>query len=201
MPYIGDAQISFEQFNDLSADPDAPLSGRIRLFFKDALPFFRKASGAVVPLLSPLLDYIHLADEKSQGLPGGTFTSGAWRTRDLNQKKSDAGGHCSLSNNQFTLAAGTYRARIQAPAFAVGTHMARLQNVTDDVTVLTGQSEYNAVTAESATICTIIGRFAIAAPKTFEVQHICYQTVADVGLGVGGGYAVETFTVVELLKE
>lgn len=50
MPNIKDAQIDAVQFNDLSADPDAPAAGRIRLFFKNALPYFRRASGEVQPL-------------------------------------------------------------------------------------------------------------------------------------------------------
>jgi hypothetical protein len=52
-------------------------------------------------------DYILIRDEKAQNTSGGTFTSGAWRTRDLNTKSSDAGTRASITKLAFT-SGGTY---------------------------------------------------------------------------------------------
>jgi len=41
-------------------------------------------------------DYILIRDVKASGAHGGTFTSGAWRTRDLTEETSDDGGHAGL---------------------------------------------------------------------------------------------------------
>ena len=50
--------------------------------------------------------YAIIADQKSSTTQGGGFTSGAWRTRDLNTEIADADGIVSISSNQFTLGAG-----------------------------------------------------------------------------------------------
>ena len=70
-------------------------------------------------LKSALDGYILIRDEKASGTTGGTFTSGAWQTRDLNTEVVDTGNHASVATNQITLAAGTYRFRIVAPAHLV----------------------------------------------------------------------------------
>src|SRR6266516_1340078 len=41
----------------------------------------------------------HVRDEKSAGTVGGTFSSGAWRTRTLNTTKTNEIGSASLSSN------------------------------------------------------------------------------------------------------
>lgn len=51
-----------------------------------------------------------IQDQKSSGTDGGTFTSGAWRTRTLNTTVLNTiGAGFSLSSNQFTLAAAPIR--------------------------------------------------------------------------------------------
>ena len=47
--------------------------------------------------------YALIADQKAQGTISGSFTSGDWRTRDLNTELSDADDIVSISSNQFTL--------------------------------------------------------------------------------------------------
>ena len=75
--------------------------------------------------------YAIIGDQKSAGTEGGTFTSGAWQTRDLNTEISDPDGIISISSNQFTLAAGTYLVNASAPAHKVNGHQIRLYNTTD----------------------------------------------------------------------
>lgn len=148
------------------------------------------------------LDLIILRDEKAQNTSGGTFTSGAARTRTLNTEAVDTGNHCSLSSNQFTLDAGTYRIRAIAPAFAVGRNQAWLQNVTDGTTVIVGTSAYaQSTTALSSSESFIEGRFTIASSKTFEIQHRCQTTVATYGFGVESNFTTEVYTTVRIEKE
>src|SRR5690348_4361080 len=71
-----------------------------------------------------------IADQKSAGTQGGGFTSGAWRTRDLNTEVSDVDGIGSISSNQFTPVAGTYIVMGSAPAYSVDSHQTRIRNVT-----------------------------------------------------------------------
>lgn len=146
-------------------------------------------------------DYILIRDEKTQNTNGGTFTSGAWQTRTLNTEVNDAGGHSSLASNQITLAAGTYEVEISVPAFYVRRHQARLQNITDATTTLTGTSEvaYDGTTL-AVTRSIIKGRFTIASSKTFEVQHHCEITEATNGFGVACNFTTEVYTVAEFWK-
>lgn len=148
-------------------------------------------------------DYILIRDEKAQNTAGGTFTSGAWRTRDLNTEVVDTGSLASVASNQITLNAGTYVIRASAPAYSVNSHQTRLQNVTDASTVLIGTSEYNrAGTGPDypSGRSWIIGRFTIASSKTFEVQHQAVTTGTTSGFGVAGNLTTEVYTVVELWR-
>jgi len=144
-------------------------------------------------------EYVLIVDEKSSGTAGGTFTSGAWRTRDLNTEKADTGSVASVASNQITLAAGTYRAYIRCPIFNCGRNLTRLQNITDTATTLTGSSELGGSASSSES--TITGRFTIAATKTFEVQHQCDTTSTTYGFGVNSSLGTETYTRALFVKE
>lgn len=150
-------------------------------------------------------DYVLLQDQKASGTAGGTFTSGAWQTRVLNTIAADTTGVVTLSANQFTLPAGTYRIEAKAPAFNVDRHEARLQNITDATTVLSGTSGFAVGGNQGQESSFIFDRFTIASAKTFEIQHRCQSTAATNGFGVesGSNFAVahETYTSVTLIKE
>ena len=79
--------------------------------------------------------YAVIADQKTSGTDGGTFTSGAWRTRDLNTEVTDVDNIVSISSNQFTLQAGTYLIKARATAYDCDRHQLRLRNITDGTTV------------------------------------------------------------------
>lgn len=147
-----------------------------------------------------LNDYICIVDQKAQNTAGGTFTSGAWQTRDLNTERSDTGGHASVASNQITLAAGTYIVHASAPAHAVNWHQARLQNITDASTILEGTSEA-ATTASSVTSrSVVVGKFTLVAQKVVELQHRCTVTKTTNGYGLAANFTNEIYSVVELWK-
>jgi hypothetical protein len=140
---------------------------------------------------------LFLVDEKASGTAGGTFTSGAWQTRDLNLKKFDTIGS-TLAGNQFTLPAGVYDIIAQAPSFRVARHQAKLRNVTDGIDEVIGGSEFGNVAASGSTSKSfVVGRFEIDGPKTFEIQHRCASTFAAAGFGLEANFGVpETYTQV-----
>lgn len=146
--------------------------------------------------------YIHIRDQKNSGSDGGTFTSGAWQTRDLNTEVVDAGGYASVAANQITLLPGTYRCRIQCPAFGVGKHQARLYDTTGAATLLIGTSQRNAsANALDAIPSIIVGRFTLTVASVLEVRHRCETTLATTGFGQSAGFDTEVYTTVEFWRE
>jgi hypothetical protein len=140
--------------------------------------------------------YILLAEIQTAGTQGGTFTSGAWRTRTLNTEVMDTAGDCSLSANQFTLAAGTYELLASAPGAAVNSHATRLQDVTSGLTIANGSTEFAGSGVQSNSL--ISTRFTVAAGKALEIQHQCQTTVATLGFGIGIAFAPSQFTTVTI---
>ena len=149
--------------------------------------------------------YAIIADQKSANTVAGTFTSGAWRTRDLNAEVSDADGIVSISSNQFILQAGTYLLVARAPAYHVNRHQLRLQNITDSSSVEYGMGQYTYTSDNVQTFDILITRFTISGAKTFELQHRCQDSHSNDGLGVKQGSQwtppVEQYAVVEIYKE
>ena len=130
----------------------------------------------------------------------GSYTTGDWRTRDLDTEISDEDDIVSISSNQFTLQAGTYLINFGCTMFHIQTHAIRLQNVTDGTTA--GVGNPNAGYTYSATLFTTgVCRVTIASAKAFEVQGYPQTTKATNGMGYAmtGGSCHETR--VEIYKE
>jgi hypothetical protein len=132
---------------------------------------------------------LHVQDQKASATDGGTFTTGAWQTRVLNTTVLNTITSASLASNQLSLPAGTYDILASAPAFAVNNHQARLQNITDGSTILTGTTNFSRSTASAGDENNSIvrGRFTLAGTKTIELQHRCQTTGTTTGFGVGSG--------------
>ena len=143
--------------------------------------------------------YAIICDQKTSGTTGGTFTSGAWRTRDLNTELADADGIVSISSNQFTLGAGSYFIEALAPAYAVNKHQLRIYNSTDAATVQDGQSTYTVVDNQNTAY--VSGRVTITGSKAFEIQHQSSASRSTIGLGISMNFDVEIYTVVKIFKE
>ena len=147
------------------------------------------------------VELVLVRDEKTSGTNGGTFTSGAWRTRDLNTIVSDAGSHASLATNQITLDEGVYEYEIEATAFRCNSHQARLYNITDAAVVSVGSVAYADSGADgSSNSSKVFGRMVITASKAFEVQHQCSTTAADTGFGQPASFGTEVYTVARFWK-
>lgn len=146
--------------------------------------------------------YWNIVEQQNSGVGGGNFTLGDWRTRVLNTTRgTNSITGSSLSSNQFTLPSGTYKIYATCPAVAVSLHKARLQNITDGITVLIGSSERTDNTDTVSTNSIVSGTFTISSQKTFELQHRCSVTVNTVGFGSPSSFSVvEVYTQVELWK-
>jgi hypothetical protein len=144
--------------------------------------------------------YVNIQDQRTSGTSGGTFSSGAWRTRTLNTTVADTASLTSLASNQVTLSAGTYRVRAMAQAWNCADNQMRLQNVTDAATLVTGENAYSNTGAG----CTahLAGRFTLAGSKTLELQHRCTTSSAGSdGLGRPCSFGTEVYATLELWKE
>lgn len=145
---------------------------------------------------------LHVRDEKSNGTDGGTFTSGAWRTRDLNTVKTNEITGASLSNDQITLPAGTYFCQAKAAAHeSLQANKLRFRNVTDSTTELVGLPLDLSDTAQTGAIATVEGRFEIAGEKTFELQHRAQSGASTTGFGQATSFGeVEVYADVLIWK-
>jgi hypothetical protein len=142
-----------------------------------------------------------LKESQASNSAGGTFTSGAWQTRTLNNE-SDPDGIVTLSSNQFTLSAGTYLIEAEAPAFLVDQHQAKLRNITDSTDDILGSAEFSASAANYAqTWSKVKGVITIAGSKTFEIQHRATTTRSTNGFGTSPNFSVNViFTTVKITR-
>ncbi len=147
-------------------------------------------------------ELLHVRDEKASGTHGGTFTSAAWRTRDLNTVKANLISGALVGSNQVTLPAGTYWLEATAPGYSVNSHQLRWRNTSDNTTTLVGQSCDGASGAPSSqTHASVCGRFTIAGSKNFELQHRCDLTEGTVGFGAACGFGeVEVYSELKIWK-
>ena len=141
---------------------------------------------------------LHIQDQKTSGTAGGTFSSGAWRTRTLNTEVTDEIGS-TLSSNQFTLPDGTYWIEAEAPAIDVGPHRIKLYNITDAADELFGMSADS--NGSSTTLAVLRGRFTVAGgPDTFEIQHRSTSSTSTIGFGDNNSFGTEIYTDVRIWK-
>jgi len=144
---------------------------------------------------------IIFVDSKAASTNGGTATSGAWRTRDITNLIINRIAGASLSTNQITLPAGTYRWVSEHPAYTVNQHQAKLYNITDTSDVGFGASSYTSNTESITTNSKIVREFTIASSKVFEVQHRVSTTRATDGWGIAASFATENiYSQGEIIK-
>ena len=141
-----------------------------------------------------------IEDQKPQNTNGGTFTSGAWRTRDLNTVTSDDDSIVTLNANQFTLQAGTYLIEAFATSYRVARSVAKLYNVTDVTDEIIGLATFANNASGNTVISHIEGSIVLSAPKTFEIQHECQTTQTSDGFGIGSNFGVEVYSQVKITK-
>jgi hypothetical protein len=129
-------------------------------------------------------------ETQDSGTDGGTFTSGAWRTRTLNVTQINTIESASLASNQVTLPAGTYRVTGSCSGFAVNAHMAAIYNVTNSAFLVYGSQEFVGTADGIITRSDINAVFTIVGTKVLEVRHQCQTTRATDGFGRSASFSV-----------
>jgi len=142
--------------------------------------------------------YLHIVDQKAVATSGGTFTSGAWRTRDLNTTRTNTISGASLASNQITLPAGDYEIVASAPAYQCDGHQCRLYNITDASEIILGTNEYSQQTYSGNCRSFVLGRFTLAGVKVLELQHRCQTTAATAGFGISNSWANSIYADVQI---
>jgi hypothetical protein len=132
------------------------------------------------------LGHFIVQETQASGTDGGTFTSGAWRTRDLNTVQHNSISGASLASKRVTLPAGTYRVRGGAFAFRVNSNAARLYSITASATLLIGSSNYAYSSDNGYVESAVVGIFTLGATTVIELQHDCETTFSDRGFGDSG---------------
>lgn len=150
----------------------------------------------------PNPSYARLTHTETSGTHGGDGTNGTWVTRQIDTEEEDADSIVTLSSNQFTLAAGTYRIRVGAISVDCNESRIKLRNVTDSTDTIVGQSHYSAGSDYNTIINRLEGEFTITGSKAFEIQH--YVGTSGGG-GTDFGYASssgesEVYMIVEIWK-
>ena len=145
--------------------------------------------------------YVHVREEQTSGTGGGTFTSGAWRTRVLNTESTNTISGASLSSNQVTLPAGTYQVYAHAPygkgnGTSVAKHQLRLRDTTGSTTLITGASHETPLDAMTHHAL-LIGRFTIGTSSAIELQH--YTNTTGV-FGKAGSITTEVYAELEIQR-
>jgi hypothetical protein len=154
---------------------------------KDGADAIRTLGSAVDTSMKSALnsaDFLHIRDEKANGSYGGTFTSGAFRTRDLQTIKTNTITGASLASNQITLPAGTYFIQGYPMAFRVDGNISRIYNVTDAAAVSIGMNNTSGSGATSQSPSNVSCIVTIASAKVFELQHYAQTTCATFGFGI-----------------
>jgi hypothetical protein len=157
------------------------------------------------PVYSDGVEVEVIVDTKTANTAGGTFTSGAGRTRTISSTTLNARPWCSVASDQFTLIAGRYLIRAEVPAYRVDRHKAYLYVITDGIAHVSGigSSEFSANAAAYASTNSIITvEISILSSKTFEIRHWCETTNATSGFGVANNLnsMAEIYTRVTILR-
>ena len=141
----------------------------------------------------------YIKDIKSNGTDGGTFTSGAWQTRDLNTLEADS-SFITLSSNQFTLGPGKYEIEASSTAYAVNRHKLRIANI-DDSTYSYGLNNMAQAAGGVCYPALASATVEITSSKTYEIQHRCSDTKATDGFGLDSSFGVdEVYSIVKITK-
>jgi len=148
-------------------------------------------------------ELLDIRDEKTANYNGGTFTAGAWRTRDLTTVKTNEITGASLGSNQITLPAGDYWAVANAPAHAVNKHRLRLYDTTNSAIKVIGSSNFEGAAVNATTHAFLAGRFTLSGQAVLELQHYGQTTKSSNGYGNmdGGDFgSVEVFAHINIWK-
>jgi hypothetical protein len=169
----------------------------------DLVQIIRSGAKMAVPLPSvggfPKVAIV--SDVKAYNADGGTFTSGADRTRDLNTE-SDPDSIVTIASNAFKPIAGTYLIEWSAPAYAVDRHWSKLWNKTTAALVKMGSASIASSASGNLTHSIGVEIVTFNGTDEFEIRHRCQTALATYGFGVSNNVSGNDniYTQVKLIK-
>jgi ribosomal protein S16 len=124
----------------------------------------------------------YLSYKSSSG--GGSATGGGvFDKLNINTLEGDT-SFVSLNSNEFSLQPGKYTIEIQAPAYAVRGHIAKLVDITATPTDISiGSAGYQETTVGGTSHSFIKEQLTISVPRTYEVRHATQDARATIGFG------------------
>lgn len=160
-------------------DEDSPVTEAVLAALRDN-PIALAEGDDDAPRINPVI--LHVVDVKAQGTTGGFNASAAiFQARTLNVVLTNRIAGASVAANRITLPAGEYMIDAHAPVYSVR-HLLALYNVTDAAYAIYGTAEFTSSGA-AQTRSFVRGRFTIASPKVFELQHWTLTNPVD-SLGI-----------------
>lgn len=116
--------------------------------------------------------FVWLRDIKTLGTPGGTLSSGGWRTRDMQTVAYSAIPGITISANQIQgLPAGRWVAFAMCRIAVVFDTRLRIQNITAASTAIESTGNGGVQTGNlTSGLTTLVGSFVLAATSTVELQ-------------------------------
>lgn len=147
----------------------------------------------------------YINDIKASGTNGGTFTSGSFQTRTLNNLDDPMGIVTSLSANTFVLPAGRYILEGYATAYRVGAHKCKIRNVTLGTDLIIGSNGFssNALLAVDLanTVSLFNGTIILATSTTLSLQHFGNVTQNTEGFGTAVSSGInELYSSIKITK-
>ena len=150
--------------------------------------------------------YAKISNQLAYDTYEGSTTADTTHQRGLNTEDFDPDGIVSISNNEFTLAAGTYFLKYSIPFYKCGYAFGHIYNVTDSAVVA------NSYTVSSLANTTLAGqqghlqgscRVTISGSKAFKVNMYASGARVNTGLGYRSNQSgiPSVYTQVEIWKE
>lgn len=145
--------------------------------------------GSLVSRLNLGQNIAIFSERQSSGTHGGSFSSGARRTRELNTEEYNGGSFASLNSNQITITeSGTYLVYGVAVALGVFTNRLNFASVSGtSFDVLGPINRFDHINDDNSCEASLVGVFTVDVESdgnaVCELQHECNVTKLTDGFG------------------
>jgi len=178
-------------------------NGTKGFYFYDGTAWDTLATSAIVKNITNITNINNsniavIRDLKASGVDGGSFASGSWVTRDLNDLQGDSSFIKIDGDSTFTLDSGIYVISASAPARRVDEHQIRLYNKSTKSVEAFGTAMLAASASPPSSLVTVVN--VSQSTEEFVIQHRCESDRATDGLGSGVSWGSNVYTQVKIEK-
>jgi hypothetical protein len=145
---------------------------------------------------------MQIRDERTSGGTPPQLPASVWNTRELNTVKVNEIPGSSLSTNQITLPAGSYRIRAACMQYRGANGKTRLYDTTGTVTLVDGFTVYCDSANFSTEAMPLEGEFTLSQTSVLELQHwLNSSTGGNAGTATAGPGEQEVFVDIVIEQE